>query len=173
MELIDAKRVGSHGGSLRGVAQIAGGTRPVDSSVANLAALEGALGLDRAETLKGFADRIDVVRRDLTSLLRRLKAEGHRIAGFGAPAKATTLMYHFGIGPDIVDFIVDDSPLKQGLFSPGLHIPIVSSRAIQERRPGYLLLLAWNFAGPIMTRHAPFREAGGKFIVPLPDVEIC
>lgn len=114
-------------------------------------------------------DRIDVVRRDLTTLLDRLKEAGRRIAGFEAPAKATTLMYHLDIGPDIVD----DSPLKQNPFSPGLHIPIVSSRAIHEHRPDYLLLLAWSFAGPIMAKQRAFSDGGGKFILPLPHVEIC
>jgi SAM-dependent methyltransferase len=172
MELIDTRRVDSHGGSLRGVAQIAGGPHSEAPSVADLVALEESIGLDRAETLKGFAGRIDVVRRELTTLLTHLKAAGHRIAGFGAPAKSTTLMYHFGIGPEIIDFIVDDSPLKQGLFSPGLHIPVFPSAVLHELRPDYLLLLAWNFAAPIMARHTEFREAGGKFIVPLPAVQI-
>lgn len=117
---------------------------------------------------RAVTDRIDVVRRDLTTLLNRLKAEGHGIARFEAPAKATTLMCHFGIGPDIVDFIVDDSPLKQNLFSPGPHIPIVSSRAIHEHRPDYLFLLAWNFAGPIMAKHQAFSAGGGNLSLRCP-----
>src|SRR5262249_46697849 len=100
------------------------------------------------------------------------KAEGKRIAGFGAPAKATTLMHHFALGPDILDFIVDDSPLKQGLFSPGYHIPVLPPAAIYERKPDYLLVLAWNFAESIMAKHQRFREAGGKFIVPLPELKV-
>jgi hypothetical protein len=82
-------------------------------------------------------------------------------------------MYHFGIGPAQVEFIVDDSPLKQGLYSPGLHVPIVGAQVLEERRPDYLLLLAWNFARPIIERHAAFRAAGGRFIVPLPRLEVC
>jgi hypothetical protein len=108
----------------------------------------------------------------LTAVLKDLKAHGKSIAGFGAPAKATTLMYHFGLGPDVIDFIVDDSPLKQGLFTPGHHIPVLPSAALYERNPGYVLILAWNFAGPIMKNHEKFTRAGGHFIVPLPKVQV-
>ncbi len=172
MQLIDALRVESHGGSLRGIAQPAGGPRPVAESVDRLIALEESLGVDGPAAFERLSARIEAVKRDLASMLRDLKAGGRTIAGFGAPAKATTLMYHLGIGPDIVDFIVDDSPLKQGLYSPGLHIPILPAQAIYERRPDYLVILAWNFADPIIAKHTAFREAGGKFIVPLPEVSV-
>lgn len=172
MELIEALRVDSHGGSLRGVAQLQGGPRPVGQSVADAVALERRLGLDKAETFLAFARDIDERKRQLGDLLRGLKAEGKRIAGFGAPAKATTLLYHFDLGPDIIDFIIDDSPLKQGLFTPGMHIPVLPGSAIAEKKPDYLVVLAWNFAQPIMEKNAGFREAGGKFIVPLPQVEV-
>lgn len=172
MHLFAAERVDSHGGSLRGFAQLVGGPRPEDGSAAELAALEEKLGLDKAETIKGFARRIDALGRDLRDLLGRLKADGRRIAGFGAPAKATTLLYHFGLGPETLDFIVDDSPLKQGLFTPGMHIPVLPSSALFERKPDYALILAWNFARPIVEKNARFREQGGRFIVPLPKIEV-
>ncbi len=172
MTLIDAERVDTHGGSLRAIAQLATAERPIGESVAELMTHERELGLYRAETYQTFAKRIDDLRQELTKLLRELKGQGKSIAGFGAPAKATTLMYHFGLGPDIIDFIVDDSPLKQGLFTPGLRIPVVSSSELQARMPDYLLLLAWNFAEPIMRNNAEFVEAGGKFIIPLPEVEV-
>ena len=94
------------------------------------------------------------------------------LIGYGAPAKATTLMYHFGIGPEIIDFIVDDSPLKQGLFSPGMHIPIVSSEVLRNNPPDYLLILAWNFKDSIIEKNKSFHENGGQFIVPLPKIEV-
>jgi hypothetical protein len=106
------------------------------------------------------------------SLLRGLKSQGKRLAGFGAPAKAATLMHHFGLGPGLIDFIVDDSSFKQGLFSPGHHIPVLASSAIYERKPDYLLILAWNFAPSIMDKHKAFAQAGGHFIVPLPRLEV-
>lgn len=172
MELIEAVRVSSHGGSLRGMAKLAKGRWPVGASVAQALATERAMGLDKAETLRAFARQIDALGAELNALLRKLKAEGKSIAAFGAPAKATTLMYHFGIGPDLIDFIVDDSPLKQGLYSPGMHIPVLSSAAIAEKKPDYLVVLAWNFAKPIIEKNAAYRQAGGRFIVPIPKVEI-
>jgi SAM-dependent methyltransferase len=172
MELVEAIRVGSHGGSLRGIAQLKNGPHQVGASVAEAVALEETLGLDKAATLSRFAADIEALGAELNALLRKLKAEGKRIGGFGAPAKATTLMYHFGIGPDLVDFIIDDSPLKQGLFSPGMHIPVVSSADGFAKKPDYLVILAWNFAQAIIGKNAAFREAGGKFIIPIPKVEV-
>ena len=172
MEMIEGLTVDSHGGSLRAIAQHAGGPRPVGDSVAALVALEEELGLGRAATWKDFAKRIDALKDELGSLIGGLKAAGKTLAGYGAPAKATTLMHHFGLGPDVIDFIVDDSPLKQGLYTPGHHIPVLPSKAINERRPDYLLILAWNFAGPIMEKQAAYKAAGGHFIVPLPTIEV-
>ncbi|MBI4678530.1 MAG: class I SAM-dependent methyltransferase [Elusimicrobia bacterium] len=172
MELISAIRVESHGGSLRGVAQLAGGPRRPDPSVDELIALEAKLGLQTAESLKSFGAKIDAVKTSLQKLLKDLKGQGKSIAGFGAPAKATTLMYHFGLGPDLIDFIVDDSPWKQGLYSPGLHVPVTASQAIYERNPDCLLILAWNFAEPIMAKHKAFSDRGGRFIIPLPEVSV-
>jgi SAM-dependent methyltransferase len=172
MELIEAVRVGSHGGSLHGVAQLKGGPHPVGKSVAEAIAAEEKLGLDRGETFRQFGQNINSLKTDLGKLLRELKAKGKKIAGFGAPAKATTLMYHFGIGPDLIDFIVDDSPLKQNLFTPGYHVPVVPSSVMYERKPDYVLILAWNFAGPILKSHRAYTDAGGHFIVPIPQLEI-
>lgn len=172
LELIEAIRVESHGGSLRGVVQRADGPRPVGVSVAEAIRQEQSLGLDRAETLRAFAGHINNIKNELTGLLRDFKRQGKRIAAFGAPAKATTLLYHFGFEPGIIDFIVDDSPLKQGLYSPGMHIPVVPSSELYARKPDYVVILAWNFAQPIIDKHAAFREQGGRFIVPLPGVEV-
>jgi SAM-dependent methyltransferase len=172
LELIEAIMVDSHGGSLRGIAKKANGPWPIGASVNAAIETERAMGLDKAETLRKFAADIDAKKKRLNELLRGFKAEGKKIAGFGAPAKATTLMYHFGIGPELVDFIVDDSPLKQGLYSPGMHIPVLSSTAIQEQKPDVLVVLAWNFAAPIVAKNQSFRDAGGRFVIPLPEVEV-
>ena len=171
-EMIEATRVDTHGGSLRGILQHKGGPRRVGASVAELLALEEKLGLNKPETFKAFSNHIENVKTELVGLLRSLKAEGKRIAGFGAPAKTTTLMYHFGFEPGMVDFIVDDSPLKQGHYTPGMHIPVLPATALEERQPDFAVILAWNFAESIMAKHAAFREAGGKFIIPLPTVRV-
>ena len=171
MRLFAVERVASHGGSIRGMAGLADGPHPANGSVAALIAQEHEAGLDRTETFKAFAADIGALGRQLKALIKGIKADGKTIAGFGAPAKATTLMYHFGIGADEIDFIVDDSPLKQGLYSPGAHIPVVASGALYERRPDYVLILAWNFAQAIMDKHSAFLEGGGRFIVPLPELK--
>lgn len=171
MELIAAECVDTHGGSLRGTVQIGGGARPVSPSVDRLIALEKGFALHRAETFKSFAADIDRVKGRLGTLLRGLRAQGKTVAGYGAPAKATTLLFHFDLG-DLLDFIVDDSPLKQNMFTPGHHIPVLAPQAIYERKPDYLLILAWNFSQPIMKKHQAFRNQGGRFIVPLPEIEV-
>jgi SAM-dependent methyltransferase len=172
MELIEVSRVASHGGSLRGVAQVAGASRPVGASVAAALAVEEHLGLARPETFHGFARRIAERKAALSTLLGDLKLAGKRVAGYGAPAKATTLMHHFGLGSETLDFVVDDSPLKQGLFTPGLHVPVLPATAVTERKPDYLVILAWNFAESILGKLGGFREGGGRAIVPLPNVEV-
>lgn len=172
LELIEAIRVDSHGGSLRGVVQLGGGPLPVGPSVETAIALERKMGLDKADTYRVFAAHVDALGARLVELLHALKAQGKRIAGFGAPAKATTLLYHFGIERGVLDFIVDDSPLKQGLYTPGSHIPVVSSRELYERRPDYLLVLAWNFADSIIAKHRRFQDGGGHFVVPLPELSV-
>ncbi|MBL8670645.1 MAG: class I SAM-dependent methyltransferase [Alphaproteobacteria bacterium] len=172
MRMVRASRVDSHGGSLRGVAARADGPLRDDGSVEALVAAERARGLDREDTFRAFSRQIDGVGATLRNMIRALKAEGKRIAGFGAPAKATTLLYHFGLGPQELDFIVDDSPLKQGLYSPGMKIPVLSSSAIADRKPDVLVILAWNFAEPIMAKQAAFKAAGGRFIVPLPTPKL-
>jgi SAM-dependent methyltransferase len=172
LELIEAVRVSSHGGSLRGIAQLRNGPRARGSSVSEALAQEEQVGLQSVATYQELANRIDALGTELRALLTNLRQDGKSIAGFGAPAKATTLMYHFGIGPEIMDFVVDDSPLKQGMFTPGKHIPVVSAQAIGERKPDYLVILAWNFATPIIAKNAAFRSQGGRFIVPVPKVEV-
>jgi SAM-dependent methyltransferase len=172
LQMIEAVRIDSHGGSIRVVAQHRGGPHREQGSVAEAVAIEERLGLDTAAAFHDFARRIGTLKKDAQKLLRRLKAEGRSVAGFGAPAKTTTLMYHFGIGPDIVDFIVDDSPLKQNLFTPGMHVPVLAPQAIYDRRPDYVIVLAWNFADSIMARHKAYSDAGGRFIILVPSIRI-
>lgn len=172
LELIDVMHVDTHGGSLRGMAQRAGGPRRVEPAVAAFIERERQMQLDRPEAFRRFAQQIERVKAELLGLLRGLNREGKRIAGFGAPAKMTTLMYYLGFEPGMIDFIVDDSPLKEGLYTPGMHIPVVPAQDLYEKRPDYVVILAWNFAAAVVQKHAAFRQAGGRFIIPLPQVEI-
>jgi SAM-dependent methyltransferase len=171
MELVDVQRVSSHGGSLRGFAQRKAASRK-KPTVDSLIKTEAELGLHGPAAYRTFFQNIDQRRNELRSLLQRLRSEGRRVVGFGAPAKATTLMYHFGLGTDVLEYVVDDSPLKQGLFTPGLHVPIVPSSRLYESPPDYVLILAWNFAESIIRSHEAYSKLGGKFIVPLPTLKV-
>jgi len=172
MDLFAVERIKSHGGSIRGMVQLSDGPYKADGSVQSLINYEIQLALNNPQTWVQFGKNIDLLRNQLTKLLSRLKNEGNSIAGYGAAAKATTLMYHFNIGQNIIDFLIDDSPLKQGLYSPGLHIPVEASQAIYEKKPDYILILAWNFASQIMNSHQEYSDRGGKFISPLPEVKV-
>lgn len=171
MELIDIEHVPTKGGSLRYYFQLNDGSRLVSLSVAEMIAYEEKLGLDRVETFKTFSDEIDNVKSQLISQLRDLKAYGKTIAGYGGSATSTTLIYHFGLN-EMMDYIVDENLAKQNTYSPGYHIPVLSSEVLYEKKPDYVLILAWRYAEPIMQKHQAFIEQGGHFIVPLPKIEV-
>ncbi len=171
LELIDAQRVPTKGGSLRYTVQRAGGSRLVSPSVAAFMALERERGLDRLETYQAFAQSLEAVKGQLLSLLREFKAQGKRIAGFGASATTTTLLYHFELR-EFLEFLVDENPQRHGLFSPGHHLPVLPAQALYERRPDAVLILAWRYAKPIMQHHEAYRQQGGQFIVPLPTLTV-
>jgi len=172
MEVICVQRVAPQGGSIRVMAQKIGGRHKRDPSVDELIALEHEVGLDKASTFKDFDRQIREVRDQLQELTSSLKRKNKTIVGFGAPTKATTLLSHFSLGSDVLDFIVDDNPLKQGLYMPATHIPVYSAGKIYEERPDYVLILAWNFAQSIMEMHQRYKEEGGQFIVPMPTPAI-
>ncbi len=172
MTLIDVIKVNTHGGSIRCVVKNSTENAEVKKSVETFVNLEKSLAFHESSTFIKFSNKIEERKKELCDLLKKIKADKKSIAGFGAPAKATTLMYEFGLNNDILDFIVDDSPLKQGLFSPGLHIPVFSSSQLETLKPDYLLILAWNFADSIIKNNQKFIESGGKFIIPLPTLEV-
>lgn len=171
LELIDAQPVRTKGGSLRYTIQLAGGPRKPSPVVASMIAAEEKAGICKLETLRAFSGRVDDSKNALTSLMRKLKAEGKMFAGYGASATSTTMIYHYGIG-DMLDFIVDDNPQRQQLFSPGLHIPILSGTALDERKPDYLVVLAWRYVEPIKLKVDAYLKKGGRLIVPLPEVKV-
>lgn len=169
MAIADLEPLPIHGGSMRFFLR-----RGAESSdaVRDFLAREHTAGLFERKTYDAHAKRVEVIRAELTGLLRRLKGEGKRIAGYGAPAKGNTLLNYFGIGPDDLEFIADRNALKHGRLTPGSRIPVVSPDRILSERPDYLLMLAWNFRDEILEQQAPYRSQGGKFIVPIPSVEI-
>jgi SAM-dependent methyltransferase len=174
MCLYDAHRVDTQGGSIR--CFVKKGIRSgfvatwETYGLHKLLEYEREIGLTPETIGKVVAEMgacVERVKRDLLSLLRAIKAEGYKIAGYGAPAKCVTLMHHFGFGNDVLDFIVDDSPVKHGLFTPGKHVEILPVSTLYERKPDYVLVLAWNFAESIMAKN---RKFDGSWIVPLPKV---
>ena len=172
MELIDVLRVNTHGGSIRCVVKKQTNQRPINQSVRKAVNQEKSNSLDKKNIFFNFADKIQQRKKELNNFVNKIKSDNKTIAGFGAPAKATTLMYEFGLNQNVLDFIVDDSPFKQGLYSPGLHIPILSSSAIYTIKPDYLLILAWNFSDSIIKNNKKFIDLGGKFVIPLPNLQV-
>ena len=173
MEVFDVQRVPVHGGSLRVFVQRAGGPHQRQPRVEALLAEERTRHLGSKQPYAAFAARIAENKRRLMALLSTLRADQKRIVGYGAPAKATTFLYAFGIGPETLEYIVDDDRVfKQGRHMPGLHIPIAPPERLLTDRPEYCLILAWNFAEPIIQKQAHFTAQGGRFIVPVPEPRI-
>ena len=172
MEIFDVKKVNSHGGSVRVYIKKTGSKYKVQLTVKNLLDNEKKLGLDNVNTYLKFAKKIEENRHKLISLLKKLKQQGKTIVGYGAPAKGNTLLNYFNIGPKIFDYIVDDSRYKQGLYTPGTHILVVPFSKISETKPDYILILAWNFAQPLMKKLENFKKSGGRFIIPVPQAHI-
>lgn len=172
MEVVRAERLPIHHGQLR-VTVMRRGEGEVDRSVDEVLAVERELDIDRFETWRAFAERVGRLKAEVMACLHGLKADGHRLAGYGAPAKGSTLLEFFGVGPDLLDFIADRSPLKQGRYTPGSHIPIVApGRLLEAPAPDDVLLLAWNFEEEILAQQAEYRRRGGRFILPVPKVRI-
>lgn len=173
MRVFDIERVAAHGGSLRVFVQHAGAARAPTDRLHALVAAEERAGLNGPTPYRAFAARIERNKVALREILAALRRDGKRIVGYGAPAKATTLCYAFGIGADTLDSILDDDRVfKQGRFMPGTHIPIVPAERLYKDPPDYCLILAWNFAAAIMETHRRFTESGGRFIVPVPEPRI-
>jgi SAM-dependent methyltransferase len=169
---VRVKRVPIHGGSLRvHVAKSAAACAP-DGSVEAMLDEERRAGLDDVAFYEGFAARVEALRRSLGALLAELCASGRRVAGYGAAAKGAVLLNAFGIGRETIAYVVDRSRHKQGLYLPGVRIPIHAPEKLLEDRPDYVLLLAWNVADEVLAAQRAYREAGGKFIVPLPRVTV-
>jgi len=154
-----------HGGSLR----LTVGRYPdAGTSVKAYLEQEEADGLNGLDYYRGFADRVTELRRGLRTKLMELRSEGKRIAAYGAAAKGTVLLNSSGIGSELIDFVADKSPYKQGKFMPGVGIPIVPPEWLLEKSPEYVLLLVWNLKDEILREQRAYLDAGGRFIVPIP-----
>lgn len=171
MELIDAERIPTKGGSLRYTAQLSGGPRKVTPAIAELVDHENKIGLQELDTFKVFGAKIDAAKKELHTLLDDLRRQGKKVDGFGASATTTTFLYHLELGNEL-GCIYDDYKAKQHLFTPGLHLPVLPPDEIYQRKPDYILIIAWRYYQPIMKKHKAFSDQGGKFIVPFPKLQV-
>ena len=173
LKVVDVELIPLHGGSLLVSVARTSAKQAVGSRVARMLEDEKRAGMGSSGYYEGFSQRVRELRGELRRVLAELKANGSRIAAYGAAAKGSTLLNYAGIGRETIDFVVDRSPHKQGKFMPGVHLPIRAPSALLEERPQYVLLLTWNFKDEILAQQEAFRQAGGKFIVPLPRVSIA
>jgi len=171
LELIHVIHNPSKGGSIRGIVQLKGGGRPVLDSVERLVESENESGLGRPEVYRELSEKVKREKQGLLDLVRGLRWEGKRIAGYGASVGVTTLIHFLEID-DLIDCIFDDNPIRDGLFTPGHHIPVFSSDKVYEKLPDYIVNFAWRYTDPILRRHQKYVANGGKFIVPLPEVRV-
>lgn len=172
LEIFRIDKLPIHGGSLR-VHACHLGRREVENSVHAVVGEELAAGVSTPGYYQEFSSSVVNLRKDLLHLLADLTGKGHSIAAYGASAKGSTLLNYCGIGPETLSFIVDRSTYKQGKHSPGMHLPIFSPEALLEKQPDYTLLLTWNFADEILAQQKQYSDAGGRFIIPVPQPRIA
>ena len=173
LTMFDVEQLSTHGGSLRIYArQASDSSKPVGARVAELLGLEASKGYDRFERYASFEDQVRDVKRGLLEFLIDARKRGKKVVGYGAPGKGNTLLNYCGIRNDFLDFTVDRNPYKQGKFTPGTHIPILQPERLLEARPDYVLILPWNLKDEIMQSLGAIRAWGGKFVVPIPRVQV-
>ena len=173
LTLFDVEELPTHGGSLRiFVRHVEDSSKPVTSRVPDLRAREVSTGHTKMESYSRFAEQVKETKRKLLEFLIQAKRSGKKIVGYGAPGKGNTLLNYCAIRSDFLDYTVDRNPYKHGRFLPGTHVPIFSPERIRETRPDYLLILPWNLKDEIIRQNAYIREWGGKFVVPIPEVQI-
>jgi SAM-dependent methyltransferase len=173
MVLFDVDEIPTHGGSIRiYLRHIEDDSKPLTPAVMHVRERELAAGVTRMETYATFAEQVMEAKRALLDLLIRLRREGKRVAGYGAPGKGNTLLNYCGIRTDFLEFTVDRNPYKHGRLLPGTHIPIYPVEQIRSRRPDYILILPWNLKDEIIAQLAYAKEWGAKFIVPIPVARI-
>jgi SAM-dependent methyltransferase len=169
LEIVDVYEIPLHGGSLQVHAALHG--RPSER-VCALLEEERKAGVGDHSFYRDFGDKVRSLRAELVAMLRSLKSSGSRIAAYGASAKGATLLNYCGVGLETIDFVADRSTVKQGLYTPGAHLPIKAPESLLSERPDHVLLLTWNFADEILEQQAAYRKRGGKFIIPVPEPAI-
>jgi methylation protein EvaC len=171
MELIDVKPQVTHGGSMRYILANKG-MHKVSSAVGELISKEQELGLDKAETFLAFKHNCETFREKLTALIKDIRSTGSKIAGYAATSKSTTIINYCGITTEDIDYICDTTPIKQGKFSPGAHIPVKTHEEFQQDYPEYALLFGYNHSKEIMAKEQQFMAQGGKWVTYVPEIEV-
>ena len=173
LEVFDVERVpfGASGPALRVWMQRKGAKRPIEPAVAEMLAHEESWGVRRLDRYLGYAAQVETIKRDLLAIIHKIRAEGNRIGGYGAPAKGNTLLNYVGLTSTEIESIAETNKLKQGTVTPGSHIPVVSEDEFLEHIPPYALLLSWNYLD-FFLKNSPYIKQGGKFIVPIPEPRI-
>lgn len=173
LEIFDVDEIPTHGGSIRiYVKHWDDESKMRTQKVTALLEKEKAAHLLDVQTYSAFAERVKQTKRKLLDFLIAVKNDGKRVVGYGAPAKGNTLLNYCGIGTDFIDYTVDRNPHKQSRFLPGSRIPIKHPDKIKEDKPDYVLILPWNIKGEIMEQMSGIREWGGKFVIPIPTVQV-
>jgi len=173
LDLFDVEQISTHGGSLRIYGKHKDdASKTISANVAALLHEEKAKGMQTTEYYDGFRNKADRVKYDLVDFLITQKKDGKKVAAYGAAAKGNTLLNYCGVKKDLIEFVVDASPHKQGMFLPGSHIPIVKEDEIIRSKPDYVLILPWNIKEEIMTQLDYIRTWGGKFVVPIPELRV-
>ena len=173
LTLYDVDELPTHGGSIRIYARHAEDeSKPVAAAVERLRAREFEVGLDRVDVYARFTEQVKETKRALLDFLIRANREGKTVVGYGAPGKGNTLLNYCGIREDFLAYTVDRNPLKQGRYTPGTRIPILAPEKIRETKPDYILILPWNLKEEISKQHDYVAEWGGRFVVPIPTVEV-
>ncbi|MHB1532118.1 methyltransferase domain-containing protein [Acidithiobacillus sp.] len=166
----DVEELPTHGGSLRIYGCHAEDERNMTPAVAKVLEAENRAGLRDLETYQGFQPQADRVKNELVAFLIEQKRAGKSVAAYGAAAKGNTLLNYAGIKPDLLPYVCDAAPSKQGKFLPGSHIPILPPAVLKERRPDIVLILPWNIAHEVMSQHGYIRDWGGEFAVAVPHL---
>lgn len=171
LEIYDVEITPMQGGSLK-IFISHPGTFEINANVKNLIIQEIKDGFDKLETYQKINKSVIILKNNLIHLLKKLKNEGKKIAAYSAPAKGNILLNYFGIGENYLDFIVDKSEAKQGLYTPGTHLLVHHPEKIYQEKPDYLLILCWNIADEVIEQLKNYHMAGGKFIIPIPNIKI-
>jgi len=171
LELFDVEQISTHGGSLRIYGKHKDdASKNISPNVTALLHEEKVKGMQTTEYYDGFQNKADRVKYYLIDFLIKQKKKGKKVAAYGAAAKGNTLLNYCGVKKDLIEFVADASPHKQGMFLPGSHIPVVTEKEIKKTKPDFVIILPWNIKNEIIEQLSYIQEWGGKFVVPIPEI---